>query len=313
MNDQLTHRLNRPGFSRGLVLANLLAAVALILALYAVLHRTGDGIWGTASSSEANAMTRIRNEGVLRVGYGIWPPFSIVDEAEPDPTKKLKGFSVDLVNEIARRHSPPLRVEWHRMNWDTMRADLSTGRFDFVCESVFQTIPRAADFGLSEPYAAFGLAAAVVRIDETRFQKFEDLDRPEITIALAEGWTTSEFARARLTKPKFLSVTVREDVSTQMSNVMAGRADVALNDVPSVVNFVRAHSDQVKALWIDPAPTMVVGGFVTRPEEKDLLAFLNSCLRVLKADGTIKQLDERWKTTGYYQEEHFVPGAGLRR
>lgn len=291
-------------------IALIVACLALIATLFGL--RTGEHSSSKdAVASHASGLQAIKNDNVLRVGYGVWPPFSIIDPKESDQASQVKGFSVDLVNEIASRAIPPLRIEWHRFNWDTMKADISTEKFDFVCEPVFQTIPRAIDFGLSRPYASFGIGAAVVRKDDNRFTHFSDLNHDDITIALAEGWTTSEFARAHLPKAKFISVTVRENIAVQMDNVITGRADVALNDVPSVVNYVAAHPDQVKALWVSDPPSFVVGGFATRPEDAELLRFLNACLDVLSADGTIKRLDEKWKTTGYFEESALRPGAGI--
>jgi hypothetical protein len=58
-----------------------------------------------------SALQRIKRTGVMRVGYGGFPPYTIVDPRESDPNKRVSGFAVDMVNEIAARYSPPLKVD----------------------------------------------------------------------------------------------------------------------------------------------------------------------------------------------------------
>ncbi len=181
-----------------------------------------------------------------------------------------------------------------------------------LADAVYQTVPRAMEYGLSEPYSYFGIAVAVVRKDETRFKTFVDLDRPDITISVAEGWTSTEYARQHLSKPKFKSVTVGKDAFVQLDDVLLGRADVALQDVPTVVQYVKAHSDRAKALWLESPPSMVAAGFVTRKEDVDVLQFISTCIRIMKVDGTVERLDKKWKGLGHLERPAFVPGTGLR-
>ena len=264
------------------------------------------------SVRKETTIQRINRTGVIRVGYGGFPPYISINPNEKDQNKRITGFSADLVRELAERQVPPLKIEWVNFNWDTLKADMLSDKFDFVAEPVFQTIPRAMDFGLCEPYSYFGIAVAVVRKDETRFNAFSDLDRPDITVSLAQGWTSTEFAQKRLTKAKFKFVPVEKDAYVQCDDVLLGRADVALNDVPTIFQYVQAHSDKVKALWIDNPPSSVGGGFVTRKEDTELREFLNAATRILKADGVLVRLDHKWKSLGYFEPLKMTPGEGLR-
>jgi ABC-type amino acid transport substrate-binding protein len=97
-----------------------------------------------------------------------------------------------------------------------------------------------------------------------------------------------------------------------MDEVLFSRADVALNDIPTVVQYVRAHPDRVKALWVDNPPSWVAASFVTRREDVQLLTFLNTALRIIKVDGTLSKIDEKWQALGYLDKPTLVPGAGLK-
>ena len=313
MSGDLKHPMPDPRLAKSVRGAYGLGALALGLALIGLMSGRGEKSPGRSAQPDAvvDPMVRVRRDGVLRAGYGGFPPYTVIDARETDPDKRVTGYSVDLVREIARRQTPPLKVEWVRFNWDTMKVDMASGKFDFIADPVFQTIPRAVDFRLCRPYSHFGIAVAVVRKDDDRFKAFGDLDRPGITIALAEGWTSSEYARANLTKPTFKSIPVTGDAFNQLDEVLLGRADVALNDVPTVAQYVRAHADKVKALWLDRPPSSVVGGFLTSPENESLAAFLDAGIEILRADGTLRALDARWKTFGFFLEPTLQPGAGL--
>jgi polar amino acid transport system substrate-binding protein len=287
----------------------VLVIVLLLTGCGRMLRSNGSG---TATKKET-ALQRIRREGVMRIGYAGFPPYVIVDPNNPDLNKRMSGYSVDLVNEIAKSNVPPLKIEWHNMNWDTLKADINSGKFDFVAEPVYMTIPRAIDFGFAQPYSYFGIALAVVRKNDNRFKTFQDLDRPDITIAVTEGWVSSEYAREHLKRPKFKSIPVGGDCYVQLDDVLFGRSDVALQDSPSVVQYVKAHPDKVKALWVESPPSMVAGCFAASKDETDLLSFLSACTRIMNVDGTLSKLDKKWKTYGYFDQHSFVPAIGLQQ
>jgi len=248
----------------------------------------------------------------MRVGYGGFPPYTIIDTQETDPSKKIKGFAADLVAEICQRSVPPMKVEWHLINWETLRTDMVSRKFDFIADPVYSTVPRALEFCYCDPYSYFGVALGLVRKDDNRFKVFSDLDRSDITIAIAEGWVSTEYARAHLSKPKLKTIPVGGDAFVQLDDVLMGRADIALQDSPTVVQYAKAHKDKVKVLWLDHPPCVVPGGFAVRNDDADLLRYLNTCLEILRSDGTMEKLDKKWNTYGYFEERHLIPTAGLR-
>lgn len=299
--------LNEPGHQKPFPITLIIALVSMAVCLFVMLRPTQS----QRVIKLETTLDRIKREGVLKVGYGGFPPYTSIDTQEPDASKRIKGFAADLVNEIAARSVPPMKVEWHLINWDTLRADMVSKKCDFIADPVYQTVPKALEFSYCDPYSYFGIALPVVRKDDNRFKTFSDLDRSDITIAIAEGWVSTDYARAHLTKPKLKTIPVGGDAFVQLDDVLMGRADVALQDSPTVVQYVKAHADKVKVLWLDDPPCIVPGGFTVRTDDTDLLRFLNSCLAIMKADGTIDKLDQKWKTYGYFQHNALRPAIGL--
>jgi len=303
----LTHE--KRSLSTANVAIAIVAVVALILAAIALLQARRKT--STGSTNVESSLSKTRQSKIIKAGYSNFKPYTIFNPNAQNPDEQVTGFSADMLKEIAARQSPPWKIEWHKITFETLKADMESGRFDVFADAVYQTVPRASDFGLTIPYSYFGVAVGLVRKNETRFQKFEDLDREGITIALAQGWTSTEFAQQHLKKPTFKLVSVGDDPFVQLQEVIAGRADIALQDVPTVLQFAQAHPNEVKPLWIDTPPSLVPAGFMTRAGDWEMLHFLNSAMLILQADGTMKRLDQKWSALSDFPTLNLSHGAGL--
>jgi len=91
-------------------------------------------------------------------------------------------------------------VVWHRVNWDTMSADLKRGTYDVLADPIFLTIPRAPDFAFSEPYAYFADGIGMVKKGDRRFKQLDDMDRSGLKISVGQGQATEALLRARFSR-----------------------------------------------------------------------------------------------------------------
>ena len=292
------------------IIAASIAVVALFIAGLA-LFQSRTRIQAPGPHVESS-LVKTKQSKIIRAGYSNFKPYTIFNPNTQYPDEQVTGFSADMLKEIAARQSPPWKIEWHKITFETLRADMESGRFDVFADAVYQTVPRASDFGLTIPYSYFGVAVGLVRKNETRFSRFEDLDREGITIALAQGWTSTEYAQQHLKKPTFKLISVGDDPFVQLQEVIAGRVDIALQDVPTVLQFAQSHPNEVKALWIDNPPSRVPAGFMVRQGDWEMLNFLNSSMLVLQADGTIKRLDEKWSALSDFPAVTLTTGSGLK-
>lgn len=271
------------------MLALVLAVVACVL-LATHLFRQNGGIPGPAQAPHlAGLLERINRSSELHAGYGVYPPYT-----QEDPnTKKVSGFSVEIIEQIATELK--CKVVWHRLNWNTMSADLKRGEFDVIADPIFQTVPRAREFAFTSPYAYFADGIAVVRKDEDRFTDFASLDRAGVTIAVGQGWASETLVKARFTKPKIVSVQTATDLLQLFNDVVSGRADVAVADGADAQRFVKEHADTVKALWLDNPPAAMPAGFALRPDDARGAEFLTVCLRNLESTGVLDALARKWQ------------------
>lgn len=256
--------------------------------------------WGAAQHVEPAAPQAARGDAVpgllarmdsgeLHAGYGVYPPYTLED---PN-TKKVSGFSVEVIEEIARQLN--VKVVWHRINWNTMAVDLKRGEFEVIADPIYLTIPRAREFEFSRPYAAFADGIAVVRADESRIVDPEDLAKPGIRVVVGQGFAAEALVRARFPKADVRSIQVGNDLLQLFNEVVAGRADVAVNDAADAQRFAKEHPTQVKVLWVDRPLSFTPAGFALRKGDISGARFLDVALRNLEGAGVLKALADRYE------------------
>lgn len=271
-------------------------------------ERTGGAANESSAAAGETSLDAVIARRSLRAGYSGFRPYTISNPASPSqPT----GFIVDVLVEIARRMDPALGVSWTPVTFEALSADMSSGRIDVFVDAVYYTIPRAERFIFTDPIGYFGVGAAVVRSSDNRFRTVMDLDRPGVVIALAQGWTATDFAQRVFRHARLDIVPVGDDGSVPLQNVLAGRADAALQDVPTIAQFVAANPGRVKAIDLDTPPARVAAGFLLPRASVALRDFLNVSIEVLRADGTLQRLSRRWQLYNSFERREFANEPGL--
>lgn len=291
------------------IIFSTLAVIACIISLFLTAYRPSAG----KSQTEETALQRIKRTKTLRVAYGGFPPYTIVNLNETDSNRQVSGFVVDMINEIVLQSEGQIeKVEWVRLNWETYKADMDSKRFDFLADAVYYNVPKAFDYDFTVPFSYFGIACAIVKKDDNRFNVFEDLNRSDIKISYALGYVSGPYAMKYLDKPEFVPVEVGDNAFAQLDYVINNRADVAIQDVPTVIQYAKEHRDTVKALWIQNPPSSVAAGFLLRKEDNDLKNFLNICIQNMKADGFLYKLDKKYHALGHLEQLSLIQGEGLK-
>lgn len=270
----------------------IIACIAVIISIFAFSRAKRQTV---ASSAEAAAgiLDKIKESGELHAGYGVYPPYSIEDPT----TKEVSGYSIDIIESIVKELG--IKVVWHRVNWDTMSADLKRGEYDVVADPIFQTISRAPEFAFSEPYAYFPDGIAVVRIGDNRFNSFESLDQKSISINVGMGQASESLLRAQFTKAEIIPVSVGTDDMKIFQDVLFGRTDAAIADLPNAKRIVDEHPDKLKMLFADNPSVYMPAGFALRPSDAAGAEFLSVCIRNLKSTGILKGIANKYNISLY--------------
>jgi len=256
---------------------------------------------GSTSSVQNSILERVKSEKTIRVGYAAYPPYV----AKNLNTGELSGFYIDIMNEMASRAG--WKVEWVETTWQTFISDLQTGKFDVIDDPMFATIPRWAEINFTSPLGYFSGVAGLTQKNEFRFSKIQDLNKAGITIAVPQGWTSQEYANKHLPLAT-IKVFPGDTAALALADAITGNSDVALADGLSVEQYIEKNPNQnAKTLFLDNPPAITPAAWGIRKGDVEWLLFLNGSIDSMRADGTLKNIAEKYKLYSYEVETKIIP------
>ena len=241
---------------------------------------TASSTAASASAAAANKLEAIQSNGKLVIALeGAWQPWSFHDESDT-----LVGYDV----EVSRASAEKLGVEpeYVESDWDSLFAGLDAGRYDLVCNGVEVTEERAKTYNFTTPYGYIHTALAV-RKDNEDIKSFEDL---------AGKTTANSLASTYMELAESYGATVQgiDTLEETIQLLTAGRIDATLNANVSFYDYLNVHPDADFKLVAQTEDASHVAIPIVKSEDSSFLDALNSAIDELRADGTLKELGEKY-------------------
>ncbi|MBI3649194.1 MAG: basic amino acid ABC transporter substrate-binding protein [Actinobacteria bacterium] len=261
------------------------ALVALFAILATACNKGTSVTPATGSSSAGTTAPAVQTleAGKLQVASCLdYKPFEYYDKQN-----NLVGFDVEITQAIADRLG--LQVVWVKANFDTIFTALAVNKFDMVAAASTITPEREKAVNFSDPYFN-SEQGFTVNTDKTPSLTSTDGLASGDTVAVQKGTTGQKWAQDNLA-PKGIQLRTFDLAPDMFTALQAGQVQGVVNDAaPSAAEVADRPGLQVVQL-ID---TNEHYGLAVSKDNPALLAAINGALTQIVADGTYKQIFDKY-------------------
>lgn len=248
-------------------------------------------------------------EPTLRIATeGAYPPWNLTT-----PDGKLDGFEVDLAHDLCRRMQA--RCDIVQQDFDGMIPALTSGKFDAIMAGMSITEQRQQTIAFARPYVALGngivvekgsdLARALGPVQRLSLDDGSEATKQGIariqaalkgkTVGVQGSTTHAAFAERYLAKVadiRLYKTTEQHDL-----DLAAGRLDAIIADSTALQETLSKPDFADYAIMGPGFSGGVLGtgiGVGLRKSDTALKARFDAAIQSALADGTLKQLSEKW-------------------
>ncbi len=221
--------------------------------------------------------------GTLRVGVSAdYPPLVFEQDG------RIVGIEADnalAVGEILGR-----KVTFSNMPFQALMPSLLAGEIDVIMSGFSVTGTRSEEVLFTESFMVVGQMAIMHRDKITRFAQPWSVYRPGVRVGVEPGTTGASFAEREL---KEAEITLFEDSAAAFEGLRSDKIDLYIHDAPTSWGLATS-SENTDLISLYSPMTEEMLAWAVRPGDEALAIDLNRALTVMKTNGTLQYILNRW-------------------
>lgn len=237
------------------------------------------------STTLALTLVHAEEPGTIKVGAtATGAPFTFLDLK----TGSIQGMMIDSIEAAAK--AAGLTVEIQQNSFAALIPSLTAEKIDVISAGMLKTEERAKVVDFSDPVYAYGEGLLVAADDQSRYPDLAALKGQVIGV---QAGTTFYDMLVKL--GIFSEVRTYDSVADMARDIAVGRVKAGIGDQPILAYQIqqKAFRGVKLAEGYQPSRSGDVC-FVVRKGDTALRDRLNKAIATLKADGTLKTIQQRW-------------------
>lgn len=229
-----------------------------------------------------SVLSKIRKEGVIRVGYAQTGPWFYKDAK----TGELGGIYKDVVDRLAKELE--IKVDYKEVTFANATVALRKGDYDVFGSSLTYTIPRALTVNYVGPLYSKGSLLMVHKDNAGKFKTAADFNDPSVTFSVVAGG--SEEPRIPVLWPKAKLITTTGQVALGAEPVRAKKADVWMSGDSDVLLFAKRNASWAVVIEPDKVIDKRPNTWAVRYGDPEWKAFLDFWAEFVVINGEMDRL-----------------------
>jgi polar amino acid transport system substrate-binding protein len=238
-----------------------------------------------------STIEKVMKRGVLKVGMSTFVPWAMKDKKGD-----LIGFEIDVATRLAEDMG--VKVEFIPTKWSGIIPALLTGKFDVIIGGMGIRPDRNLKVNFSIPYDYTGMSLLAHKELAAGFDSLEDFNRPDVSIAARIGTTAAEAVKKFMPRAK---LRLFDDESQAVQEILNGRVHAVVASAPLPAFQAIKYPDRL-FLPLDEDFTKEPIGFAIQKSDVDTLNYFNNWIRVVEAEGWLKERKHYWFGTKDWQD-----------
>jgi polar amino acid transport system substrate-binding protein len=238
-----------------------------------------------------STVEKVVKRGVLKVGMSTFVPWAMKDKKGD-----LIGFEIDVATRLAEDMG--VKVDFIPTKWSGISPALLTGKFDVIIGGMGIRPDRNLKVNFTIPYDYTGMSLLAHKKLAAGFDSLEDFNRPDVSIAARIGTTAAEAVKKFMPRAK---LRLFDDESQAVQEILNGRVHAVVASAPLPAFQAIKYPDRL-FLPLDENFTKEPIGFAVQKSDVDTLNYFNNWIRVVEAEGWLKERKHYWFGTKDWQD-----------